>query len=231
METSPQVMALRGIQESVIESLVKHFPDATDIKVLDLGAGQGALTKKVFERGYTTFACEMNIGNYIYDKVECISTNVTDKLPFPDNELDAIVSSEVVEHLLDHKRFFQECYRVLKPHGKLILSTPNILSLKSRLQFFASGYFWSFAPLDNSNRDGMQHVNARSLEQYYYIAHEFGFHLVDTNTDKFQRTSKGLLIFLPLMYLISLAMRKNFWLQNTKKLMLSRIIVMIFKKS
>ncbi len=47
------------------------------------------------------------------------------KLPIPDATLDAIICSEVVEHLPEPHVCFAEMRRVLKPHGQLIITTPN----------------------------------------------------------------------------------------------------------
>jgi tocopherol O-methyltransferase len=44
-------------------------------------------------------------------------------MPFPDDSFDLVWSLESGEHMPDKTRFLQECYRVLKPGGKLILVT------------------------------------------------------------------------------------------------------------
>lgn len=41
---------------------------------------------------------------------------------------------EIIEHLFDTESFLEEIYRVLKPNGILILSTPNITGLGCRLR-------------------------------------------------------------------------------------------------
>jgi tocopherol O-methyltransferase len=45
------------------------------------------------------------------------------KMPFPDNSFDLVWSLESGEHMPDKVKFLQECYRVLKPGGKLMLAT------------------------------------------------------------------------------------------------------------
>lgn len=47
------------------------------------------------------------------------------QLPFRDEGFDVVVRLETIEHLKDPGQFLSECYRVLRPSGRLILSTPN----------------------------------------------------------------------------------------------------------
>ena len=46
-------------------------------------------------------------------------------LPFADDSFDTITSFETLEHLHERSIFLAELHRVLRPDGKLILSTPN----------------------------------------------------------------------------------------------------------
>lgn len=43
----------------------------------------------------------------------------------PDNTFDFAISFQVIEHIGEDKKFVQEIYRVLRPGGKFILTTPN----------------------------------------------------------------------------------------------------------
>ena len=47
------------------------------------------------------------------------------RLPFGRGDFDAVVSFETIEHVADPARFVAECVRVLKPGGRLLVSTPN----------------------------------------------------------------------------------------------------------
>lgn len=49
-----------------------------------------------------------------------------------DNSFDFAVSFQVIEHIEEDKAFLKEIYRVLKPGGKLILTTPNLLTSLTR---------------------------------------------------------------------------------------------------
>jgi len=46
-------------------------------------------------------------------------------LPFPTHAFDAVICSEVIEHVPDHPAVFEEMARVLRPGGTLILGTPD----------------------------------------------------------------------------------------------------------
>ncbi|HRF97201.1 MAG TPA: methyltransferase domain-containing protein, partial [Aggregatilineales bacterium] len=46
-------------------------------------------------------------------------------LPYPDNTFDAVILSEVLEHLDDDVAGLKEAYRVLKPGGVVVITVPN----------------------------------------------------------------------------------------------------------
>lgn len=48
-----------------------------------------------------------------------------EQIPIADGSADVVVSFETLEHVPDPHRFLDECIRVLKPNGRLIISTPN----------------------------------------------------------------------------------------------------------
>src|SRR6059058_4296005 len=53
-------------------------------------------------------------------------------LPFADGEFDLVLSSQVIEHVLDPDRALAELARVLRPGGKLVISTDNARNYVTR---------------------------------------------------------------------------------------------------
>jgi SAM-dependent methyltransferase len=53
-------------------------------------------------------------------------------LPFADGSADAVIFSEVIEHLVDPDSALDELRRVLRPGGHLLLSTPNLAAWYNR---------------------------------------------------------------------------------------------------
>lgn len=49
-----------------------------------------------------------------------------DPFPFEDNCFDVIISVEVIEHLNNPDLYLDEIYRVLKPSGVFVITTPNL---------------------------------------------------------------------------------------------------------
>jgi SAM-dependent methyltransferase len=48
-------------------------------------------------------------------------------LPLADGEFDAVLSTQVLEHVQDPATYLAECFRVLRPGGRLLLSTHGIM--------------------------------------------------------------------------------------------------------
>ena len=57
---------------------------------------------------------------------ECLDypCDLNQALPFDDNEFDTIILSDVLEHIPEPIQLWQEMYRILSVHGKLLLNTP-----------------------------------------------------------------------------------------------------------
>jgi len=197
--------------------------------VLDCGAGHGAFTKELYENGYDVSACDLFPEIFYYDKLECKKADVTVSLPFEDDQFDAIVAMEIMEHIQDHEVFFAESNRILKKDGAVYISTPNVLSLKSRIRYFFTGFFYSFKPLEIENYDGLQHVASLTLDQYDYLAVKKGFKRAEYAFDKRQTTSMLLMVLYPVLWLMS-KIKKTGSFHNQLDLLTGRIIFLRYVK-
>jgi len=111
----------------------------TGHSILDLGCGEG--------RSSALYARENDV--YGYDicpkRMLLNEENALDKgyralvvgnaigLPFREASFDVVVCMEVIEHVTETRQLAAEINRVLKPGGKLLLSTPNLVGLWNRL--------------------------------------------------------------------------------------------------
>ncbi len=182
-------ITMPGVHSRVYSYLKRHISPKKHKKVLDIGAGHGAMSKRLYEEGFSVSACDYDPKNFYLENVECKWADITNKLPYEDNSFHVVLLVEVMEHIHDHLTLFQECFRVLKKDGIVFFSTPNILSLKSRIRFLFTGFFYAFYPLDQNRNDGRQHVSSLTVEQYSHLSRISGFRNIEVTIDKKQKSS------------------------------------------
>ncbi|MBI4144316.1 class I SAM-dependent methyltransferase [Candidatus Woesearchaeota archaeon] len=115
-------------------------------KVLDLGCNDGGFTFFLNNNGFSATGFDLPgvvmKAKRNFPKVRFVGGSAEKKLPFRNNSFDAIIASEIIEHVRKDYMFVSECHRLLKDNGILILSTPNRNYLVHRiLRFF--GYKWN----------------------------------------------------------------------------------------
>jgi len=231
-------MAVPGAHEAVLRELELVCPvGQPPSTVLDFGAGRGALTQKLVRSGYNTLACDLFPEQFAVEGMDCQKVDAGGRLPYEDCSFDAVVAVELLEHIEGHDPFFREIARVLRPGGKVLFSTPNILSFKSRWLFFWTGYFYSFGPLKAGLRDPVaQHISPFTIDRYLWCMSLAGLNVERVTTDKYQSTS---LFFSPLLPLVKIATWMRFrnrdrsvQLQNSSATLFGRkILVTASKKS
>ena len=65
----------------------------------------------------------------------CIQWDCNKGLPVNVGKFDTIIGLEFIEHLTEFDNFLKACYSHLNKNGRTIFSTPNILSVKNRINF------------------------------------------------------------------------------------------------
>ncbi len=78
----------------------------------------------------------------------------TPKLDIPDGSVDAVISSEVFEHVHNLTATVREMHRILKPGGFLVGSIPNFRGWASRFSFLRRGLYRMGGKFENGG-----HVN------------------------------------------------------------------------
>lgn len=105
-------------------------------KVLDVGCGGGRFLARMKKRGWKVEGTDFdhNAAQKVTQKYG-IKTHVGD-LPecgLNADDYDAITLNQAIEHLYDPKATLAECYRLLKPGGLLVMTTPNPRSIGAML--------------------------------------------------------------------------------------------------
>jgi tocopherol O-methyltransferase len=127
----------RQAQIDLIEEVLRwsgDYPNNQPQNILDVGCGIGGSSLYLAEKfGATVTGITLSPVQANRAKERARATGLQDKtdfqvanaqsMPFADNSFDLLWSLESGEHMPDKQQFLQECYRVLKPGGKLIFVT------------------------------------------------------------------------------------------------------------
>ena len=137
-----------------VEHILAGRPAAGVSRVVDLGCGPGTNLFDVADRcarfsGVAWFGMDLNQQEAAMgadrsawresrrgmQRVRFLSGDIF-HLPFPDESVDVILSSEVIEHLPDPLPALREMARVLKPGGYAMVTTPNPENLPELLGYW-----------------------------------------------------------------------------------------------
>jgi len=113
--------------------------------ICDIGCGANPFLLKTINDHITKgIGLDYLVTNSIYnEKIELKNADLSSiPLPIPDTTFDVVTMLAVLEHLNNPNAVIQECFRALKPKGKLILTTPSpaskpILETMAKLNFIS----------------------------------------------------------------------------------------------
>lgn len=107
------------------------------VKIADIGCGGGILTERLARIGAHVTGVDastelidiakehIKLDPTILDRVNYIQTTIEEFSPKNENLYDAVVASEVVEHVENPELFLKECVKILKPNGSIFITTIN----------------------------------------------------------------------------------------------------------
>jgi 2-polyprenyl-3-methyl-5-hydroxy-6-metoxy-1,4-benzoquinol methylase len=104
-------------------------------RVLDVGCATGALLFWLRERGWRVTGVEIS-PSAEYARAERnldVRSIPLGENCFPSGSFDLVLASHLIEHLNDPAGFVREVFRLLRPGGRFLLTTPNIAGFQARL--------------------------------------------------------------------------------------------------
>jgi len=104
--------------------------------LLDIGCGNGEFAAGMQSRGWNVRGIDADPDS-ARDAARIhgfrVDVGELQDLAYGDGAMDAVTARHVIEHIRDPKPFVRECWRILKPGGRLVLVTPNLRSLGHQL--------------------------------------------------------------------------------------------------
>jgi len=118
-----------GANVGATDLIADYLPDVGG-KILDLGCNNGALVRKLVERGYDCYGVDLP---EVIEKARDMYPDSADRLSacnleadeLPGGSYDFVLALAVIEHLKHYDLLLDKITRVLKPQGMLYLTTSN----------------------------------------------------------------------------------------------------------
>ena len=133
------------LHKSILSIFKKLHIDKNE-KILDIWCGNWSLLMDIHKLWYNNlFACDGYIENKELNKfAKFQKQELNTDLKYDENTFDVIFLVEVIEHLENPNIVLHEIHRILRKWGMVVISTPNIMNITSRLLFMFEGSFLYF---------------------------------------------------------------------------------------
>jgi SAM-dependent methyltransferase len=139
-------------------------------KVLDIGCGDAIFAELLPE--FEWYAMDINlekVGNRVPKERQFEHSLAIAPYPLPDKHFDAIICSEVLEHLWQPEIVHEQARRMLKRDGNYIISTPNFNWVTNHLESHTRLLY------DKTQPWVREHINHFNLEVHKRMLAEVGF--------------------------------------------------------
>jgi SAM-dependent methyltransferase len=178
--------------------------------VLDIPAGGAVQSRALSSLGYRVVSVDLFPPQRPAAEAAWVCADANDALPFRDASFDYVLSREGIEHLEHQMGFLRDCARVLRPGGKIVLTTPNLMHLSARASGFLTGQRNLRRGLINEvqtprsqNSRRVYHGHAFMLDYYRarYMMRLAGFERLEVYTDRWSPTSVAMSPIVPLLWI------------------------------
>ena len=189
-----RIQAHPEVHVHLAKRLRELFPGGS--RVLDVASGTGSLAQRLLDLGFvvhcTTWNDKLRVGAPTYhlnldQPFQCVDVG---NVPF-----DVIVASEIIEHVENPSLLLRSCASALAPDGLLVVTTPNVGYVGSRLQWLRRGYPNIFSREEVINN---RHISMIWLAGFEHLAATAGLRLNETRY--MGRERSGLSVLRRLVY-------------------------------
>jgi SAM-dependent methyltransferase len=181
-------------------------------RLLDVPAGEGALSARLREAGFQVQACDLYPEMFLLPDIEVRQGDLSGALPYGNAEFQYLTCLEGLEHIENPHQAIREFARVLVPGGHLVASVPNVLNIEERLKWLLYGYTSHFKPISQAHlrmrreqwgerEEVALHINPIAYTELRYILEKYGFDLLGIYRD---RPKRNLWMYWPLAAAIRL---------------------------
>ena len=150
-------------------ALVRAWVPLEGRAILDVGCGIGTYVRKF--RQFSDDVHGVDVDEERVTKASESLPNIQlspgERLPYPDGRFDVVFLHEVIEHVDDDRQTIEECLRVLKHDGRVVIYAPNRLyPFETHGVYVGKRYVFGNIPLIGYLPDRLRNVFAPHVRAY-----------------------------------------------------------------
>lgn len=150
--------------------LLRLLPPGGDLRVLELGAGDGATLRAAKEMGLASYTVGVElmapeggapgVDRFLQGNVEAL------ELDLPAGSFDAVLCADVLEHLVDPWRVVARMADLLRPGGVFLSSIPNVRNHRVLRPLILKGDF-RYQPAGLMDRSHLRFFCRRNIREMF----------------------------------------------------------------
>lgn len=152
----------------ILDTALEAADPAVNLRWLDVGCGRGDLLRKIRDEWRPAELCGIDPIDWLDDDLRAdvafhaMAAEQADGLPLSDR----VLLIEVIEHLEAPWSALRAAAQLLAPGGRIVVSTPNLATLRNRLELGLRGRLTSFRPDYQPHiSPALPHVTTRILAE------------------------------------------------------------------
>jgi 2-polyprenyl-3-methyl-5-hydroxy-6-metoxy-1,4-benzoquinol methylase len=159
----------------IVERVVEVAEPARGLRWLDIGCGRGELLRMIRDRWQPAELWGIDAIDWLEDdlrpdvRFQAVAAERAEGLP----AADRVTLVEVIEHLEAPWTVLRRAAQLVAPGGLIVLSTPNLATLRHRLELALRGRLTNFRP------DNLPHISPALPHVIARILHEEGLDVLE----------------------------------------------------
>lgn len=153
--------------------LVDHAPEYG--KVIEIGSGDGKIlrTLAVGRPGLELHGCDVREPGTLPDVYEFFK--IGDRIPMPDDQMDAVLIFDVLEHVPDPDATLAEAARICRPGGKLVAFVPVEGEKISWYEVYRRAFGRDIYEVTKEHVQSFTHEGLRMLIERHFVISEIRY--------------------------------------------------------